>query len=1097
MWAVVIGVSKYRDPAVRPLQYAHADAQAFADYLHSSAAGDMKKNIRTLINGEATLAAVDDALNWLKTSAQEGDVAMLYFAGHGDVEVAALWQLGYLLTYDSPSNNFRNNAIRVEDLDLLAIELSSVRNVRTIFVLDACRAGTLAEGRDVPHEYLSKQKANEVRILSCKPDQKSLEGANWGGGRGVFSYHLIRGLQGLANDESNTGDEDMVTVEEITDYLKQTVVKDTKAIDPEKRQDPVIVAATEDFPVSFVNQDILAQLTQPDEGTFALADATSGGRGLDDSDVVVFHEEQENPIELLFTIGQDGDMLEYMDLASLLDLPALEIPEAFIRQLSEVSREHHAPSRLQNRLDNYWADAGIDVGDPEAMKAFNIKMAIALHDRGQEIINSYLRADPHDLEERMVQKYETTRYRWYPNIFKLILKLLPEGHPLIDRLKVKEAYFSGASIRILAIGLEDRSAAYAEALALQKKALALDPYAPYVHNELGILYRQTGQLDLAELHYKKAQELAPTWGLPFSNLCALYLQLNKPVEAQECATTALKLVPDYATIHRLQGRIHERNRQLLDAEGQFLRCIQLAPGHFAGYEALGYLYLHTGEFAKADTNFTIAEELKKNLPFIIPDMDADGFSDLLDLDSFHEPRSIDELLELIRQHPDDPALHMELGQAYVRSGQLDLAVPVFLTVIRLDTGYRMVYDHLAWAYIKQGQYDLADRALVLAEERTEPASGREMLVALLAEKWERWDRAEEIYMTLIENDPFQHIGYQKLGALYENTGRYEEAEEVYLLFQDNIFEDGQNELYQFYQRMIDRLPGQATWMLRAANLLYLNCIQMETRRPEEAYIGTLHGETKQPLDYTQVYAYYAHSYTRLANPVHRDILIWPNCCDRPLALYNSAIPYATSAGERADILNKQGDISLHLELEEDAKEYYRRALDYVPTREDLRDKLIQRHLARCELSAARDLMTYQDSLHHLTWPDHLNLIRMDNLHGDFEAAREVMKKSGRMLAPAEDIRTLESLEAQNAFLENDLNHALKLYTRNHKIDPANGVHAWSAARIYALQKDEKAALTWVEKAMRSGFGEYTWVIARDPWMNSLRQSKKWNSLVGN
>ncbi|MBK7342668.1 MAG: hypothetical protein IPJ06_05850 [Saprospiraceae bacterium] len=43
MWAVVIGVSKYRDPAVRPLQYAHADAQAFADYLHSSAAGDMKK----------------------------------------------------------------------------------------------------------------------------------------------------------------------------------------------------------------------------------------------------------------------------------------------------------------------------------------------------------------------------------------------------------------------------------------------------------------------------------------------------------------------------------------------------------------------------------------------------------------------------------------------------------------------------------------------------------------------------------------------------------------------------------------------------------------------------------------------------------------------------------------------------------------------------------------------------------------------------------------------------------------------------------------------------------------------------------------------
>ena len=1096
--AVVIGISAYADPAIRQLKYAHLDAGAFADYLRSDASGQLPKEIRTLINEEATLAAVDDALNWLKTSSEEGDMAILYFAGHGDVEVSAYWQLGYLLSHDSPPNNFRNNAIRVEDIDLLAIELSSVKNVKTLFFLDACRSGTLSEGRQVPHEHLAKQKANEVRILSCKADQLSLEGQDWGGGRGVFSYHLIRGLQGLANDEDNSADLSTVTIEELKDYLRNTVVKETKRLEPPQRQDPVIVAENESFPLAQVVPEILAHIQtsqQGDDMALAMSDSGPGGRGMD-NDLVLLPQKREDPVDILFSSVQEKNLIDSMNLEPLVALPPLEVPDAFMRALADAARQKGVDTETQYKLDNFWDLADVDNTDTLALQKFNMRVAIALHNRGQEIINAYLNADPDDLEERAIQKFETTKYRWYPQLFKMVLNILPDGHPLKDRLAVKDAYFSGAAIRILAVGLEDRSEAYAEALALQKKALALDDRAPYVHNELGIIYKQLGQLDLAEEHFKVAQELAPSWGLPFSNMCALLIRQNRLDEAQVNASKAMALVPHYSTIHLHQGRIHELNGQFLDAEGAYLRCTQLAPQHFAGFERLGYLYQQTAEFAKANANFVTAEELKKGLPVFLTDADLDSFSDVLDLWTNAPLRTIEQLLALIEETPDDPSLHYELGMVYSQNNRYEDAVDPFLTVIQLDPHFMDVYDHLAWTYTKLGQYEHAERALTLAYERTDEMHGREMFLAFLSEQWERWDKAEEIYRSVIERDTFYRIGYQKLGALYEATNRFQEAELLYQLYQRYLPENGRNALYLFYLRMMERMPGQASWTLRSAQLLYENCMTITTRRPEESYIGTLHGETKTPLEFELVTDYYFRSYTQNAVPIHRDLIIWPACCERPLELMDKAYPYLVTSGEKSDIRQKQGDIYLRLDDRDNAERHFEQALHLSPSQEDLRDKVVESYVARYQLSKARSHLSHQDSLDHLLFPVHLDLVRMDNLHGDYQEARELLEKTRTLLLDEDQHLVLNWLEAQNAYLDGNLSHAIELYERSHESDPENGVHAYANARIYAVRKDNRNAFRWLDRALDSGFGEYTWVLARDPWMDSLRPTRKWRRKVG-
>lgn len=73
---------------------------------------------------------------------------------------------------------------------------------------DACHAGKLAGsgigGTSATASALQKQFANEVKIMSCQPNELALEGEEWGGGRGVFSYHLVDALTGLA-DKNNDG----------------------------------------------------------------------------------------------------------------------------------------------------------------------------------------------------------------------------------------------------------------------------------------------------------------------------------------------------------------------------------------------------------------------------------------------------------------------------------------------------------------------------------------------------------------------------------------------------------------------------------------------------------------------------------------------------------------------------------------------------------------------------------------------------------------------------------------------------------------------------------------------------------------------------
>ena len=226
-YAVVIGISNYENENIN-LNYANRDAQEFAGYLQSKAGGSVPPdNIKLLIDTTATTSAIYNALTWLRDrceldkrdNSDKTNLVYFYFSGHGDVETETKANLGFLLSFNTPPNNYLNNAVRIEDLNNYAHTISVDLDANVIIITDACHSGKLAgsdnRGSFLVGKELSTAREKEIRIVSCNPDQLSNEDIRWGGGRGVFSFYLINGLKGLAD---KNGDR-VVTLSEIKSLL--------------------------------------------------------------------------------------------------------------------------------------------------------------------------------------------------------------------------------------------------------------------------------------------------------------------------------------------------------------------------------------------------------------------------------------------------------------------------------------------------------------------------------------------------------------------------------------------------------------------------------------------------------------------------------------------------------------------------------------------------------------------------------------------------------------------------------------------------------------------------------------------------------------
>lgn len=228
IYAIVIGIGDYQDPAISKLKYTHADAKAFAEFLTDpDRCGIPKDQIKILIDEEANCYNIKDSISdWLFQNAAEDSTAVIFFAGHGGSEPSRRPGVTeasekYLLPWDTKLKNLYASAISCLTFNDL---LDRVHVKRKVIFMDACYSGGVAKAgsRDlnvIENPYSTLEGQGTVVVAASQPNQKSWEIESIG--HGIFTYHLLEALKGEADLDKN-GE---ITIWEVIEYLKKTVPK--------------------------------------------------------------------------------------------------------------------------------------------------------------------------------------------------------------------------------------------------------------------------------------------------------------------------------------------------------------------------------------------------------------------------------------------------------------------------------------------------------------------------------------------------------------------------------------------------------------------------------------------------------------------------------------------------------------------------------------------------------------------------------------------------------------------------------------------------------------------------------------------------------
>ena len=221
-YAVVVGISQYPHlPDNLQLQFAERDAQSIYTILISPEGGNFKaENVKVLTGARATLAAMKSQIDtWLPSVAQDDDRVLVYFAGHGFMYRGK----GYLAPSDFKLDQADTTGYPMEELG--AVIGSKIHAKWKILLTDACHSGAISpEDTQTLNQTLSTLNQSLFSLTASRDREKSFESPDLQGGHGVFTYYVVKGLEGEA-DYSHDG---KVTADELAEYVHTQVREATK-----------------------------------------------------------------------------------------------------------------------------------------------------------------------------------------------------------------------------------------------------------------------------------------------------------------------------------------------------------------------------------------------------------------------------------------------------------------------------------------------------------------------------------------------------------------------------------------------------------------------------------------------------------------------------------------------------------------------------------------------------------------------------------------------------------------------------------------------------------------------------------------------------
>ncbi len=622
-YALAIGISKYSQLSeADQLRFADSDAKLLSEYLQTARGGGLPaEQVQVLTNERATVSAIRTGITtFLQARAGKKDTVILFLAAHGAVDERG----AYILGSDSDIEDLKTTALPMLEIQrLIEGELGQVG--RVVLYVDVCRAGAIGALRDnrlsrIVQILARMQSGETFGLMATSPGESSWESERFGGGHGAFSYFLIDGLNGGADQDAD-GE---VDAGELSFYVTSKVREATR-----RKQNPRTVG---DMPTSVV----------------MVRDLVSPGIQL----------QGWKAIEEMIAQKRQGNRNRRFSTAVPSSTDPIPGTEDLIRFENALRAGRLLPPDPDNaadalaRLKQRFGQNRLDYLNYEN------QLWIALLDRGQNVMLRYLRGD------QVPQRAED--FERGQRFFQAALAIDPESLAVESR-----ALFCQARALIF----ERR---YAEAVQFLERAARVDPEGAYIYNALGIAYLEQGAFSIAAAAFRDAARLAPLWVYPKHNLALTLVESGSNSAAIAAYRAAIRTAPDYWYLPYNLGLLYQKRNERRQADAEFRAAIAVDDSRPEPYNALGLLQAGQKKRKDAERSYRLALQRSANY---LPAKHNLGL--MLSQDRRRRLEAISLWREVLRDDPSFLASRFSLAEVLEHMGNVAGAMAEYEAILRI------------------------------------------------------------------------------------------------------------------------------------------------------------------------------------------------------------------------------------------------------------------------------------------------------------------------------------------------------------------------------------------------------------------------------
>jgi len=679
-YALLIGISDYpKESPFRSLQYAHADAEAFARFLRSPKGGSVPpEQIKLLTNAQATRDGIDSAVrNFVNRAAGKQNTLILFVAGHADFLItekdpasgAVVSRDPYIVTADVYGQDVKSTGYPMAEFRALIAE-QTLQFGRVLVYADICHAGYIRDtaserGLEPAVKQVFVNRQGNVGVMLAAEANKFAFEADEFGQHGAFTYTVLEGLNGGAAFRNSKA----ITFADLFRYVVNGVGDLTN---------------NTQVPDKFVNDDQMAVLDDVTRNPgIVLPKATPLPESVT--------RRRRGSSAVGSDAGQGGSPQAASDFARLAQSDPLAAVDAY--------------QRLQT-----------DPAVSETVKNRNGEiLRVALEEHGQQVLIQYLHG------EQIPQTKAA---------FDLGARYFEEALRLPDAAAFDESRMWFCKGRALIFDREESH--YQEAERLLERSILLDSDHAYAYNALGIAYleqvrRHPEYYSRAVAAFHDALRFAPAWAYPMHNLALAWSEQGNFEAAADSYRLAMRLAPQYSYLPYNLALLNQRRSRLDDADQLYRLALRHAEENrrsglvppVTPWRERADILNGLGSIASARRKYKLAQEDYEQALQDDPESVAARYN-LANLLSRGGPssRAVDLWRANIAAQPAEPASRLALAAYFEKNGDQPAAIREYEGAISVAPAHVAARQALAGLYMNanraQDAYDQLKQAQSLS-----------------------------------------------------------------------------------------------------------------------------------------------------------------------------------------------------------------------------------------------------------------------------------------------------------------------------------------------------------------------------------------------